>query len=107
MRPAGFTLIEVLVVLSLIAVLLVLSIPAFTIFSQRLALNASARALASDLRVLQSRAIEQHRTLTLNTISFSPSGYPPPGGSGTVVLKNRMGQMKKVVVSSAGRVRIE
>lgn len=41
------------------------------------------------------------------TIKFAASGFPPPGGSGTVVIRTKSGGSKKVIVSSVGRVRIE
>jgi prepilin-type N-terminal cleavage/methylation domain-containing protein len=119
----GFTLVEILAVLGVLAVILSFCLPALSHFSARLFLNASSRALASDLRNLQSQAILQHKTLSFDAgkmglpagimlkttadIRFCPSGFPPPGGSGTLLLQNRSGQSRKIIVSSAGRVRIE
>lgn len=119
----AFTLIEILITISIFALLLSVSLPALTCFSAQLSLNASARALASELRALQSQAILRHKTLSLNlgglkfppgidpiktsNISFSSSGSPPPGGSGTLILQNKLGKTREIIVSSAGRVRIE
>lgn len=123
MSKKGFTLIEVLVVIAVVATITLVSFPAFSLFSAQLSLNAAARAVASDLRKLQSRAMLQHETLQLPggdlalppgiqaakpcDFSFAASGAAPPGGSGTLVLKNRFGRQKKIIVSAAGRVRIE
>ena len=41
------------------------------------------------------------------TIIFASSGYPPPGGSGTIKLKDSGARTKKIIVSSAGRIRVE
>jgi len=41
------------------------------------------------------------------TITFSPSGFTPPGGSGTVTVTDMGGRIKRIMVSSAGRVRME
>ena len=119
----AFTLIELLVVIGIIAILSLIALPTFSSFSAQLCLNATARALAAQLRNLQSHAVLQHETLSLDqnrltfpagikplllkNISFSASGFSPPGGSGTLILGNRFGRQKKIIVSSSGRVRIE
>ena len=123
MKQKGFTLIEVLIVLSILAISFALAYPALSRFSARLTLQAAARTLASDFRALQAAAVSKHRTLNFqpekatlpggikvvatSLIGFSPSGFTPPGGSGTWTLKNRLGDQKKIIVSSMGRVRVE
>jgi len=123
MSRKGFTLIETLVVVAIIAALFAISIPTYSRFSAQLSLSTSAKAVASNLRAIQTQAVTQHKTLTLDlakislpsgisllktsSISFSSSGAPPPGGSGTLMLQNKFGQTKKIIISSAGRVRIE
>jgi Tfp pilus assembly protein FimT len=110
-------------VLGIVGTLALFALPTYYNFSAQLSLNAAARALAAELRNLQSQAVLQHNNLSLDPaglrfpsgikpvklseIGFAASGFTPPGGSGTLVLANRFGQQKKVVVSSAGRVRIE
>ncbi len=119
----GFSLIELLVVFGLGALLLGLTISTLPRFTQRLALDNSARLIASELRALQTNAIAAHETKTFQpaenplpsglsysssrSLSFAPSGYPTVGGSGTIVLSNRFGQTKRVILSSAGRIRLE
>ena len=123
MKRPGFTLVEILIVISILAVSLSISLPVFYSFSEALSLNASARTVASELRKLQSQAMLVHETQSLDlaslnlparitptaisAISFSHTGNPPPGGSGTIVLENRFGKTKSIIVSSLGRVRIE
>lgn len=114
----GFTLIELLVVLSLCAILFSLALPPIRNIRAKLLLSACLQGSVSELRLTQSRAIagnhEQNWSIAnyplanvlkkgaLRTFSFSPSGFCPPGGSGTQLLEN-----KKIVVSSMGRVRVE
>ena len=123
MNRKGFTLIEILIVISVLALIFSITLPTLSTFSAELSLEASTKAVASELRNLQSRAILQHKTLSLDlsklklplgvkninacNLSFSSSGFPPPGGSGTVILQNKFGRTRKVILSSAGRVRIE
>jgi len=92
-------------------------------FSATAKLNAASQGLVSHLRQLQAHAIARHQTQPLNygqsllpaglsfvscpAISFASSGFTAFGGSGTVIIKNRLGATKKIVVSTVGRVRIE
>ncbi len=122
MSKAGFTLIELLVIILIIGSLLSFSVPVLNSFYGNLLLNQSAQALAGEIRTLQARAYAQHQTLSLDPgrglpgsillaqnhqISFAASGFPVPGGSGTLILQSRFGQTKKIIVSSLGRVRVE
>jgi prepilin-type N-terminal cleavage/methylation domain-containing protein len=123
MQRKGFTLIESIIVMSIVALLFTISLPRLSAFSKQLYLNNSAKLIASNIRQLQSQARLTHNTQTLDlaksnlpkginiikasNIKFSASGSPPPGGSGSIILQNSLGQTKKIITSSAGRVRIE
>lgn len=116
-------IVETLIVITVLTILFSISLPAFSNFSAQLSLDTSAKALLSELRNLQSQAVSQHKTLSLNlsnlklpsgikfkkvsNISFASSGFTPPSGSGTLILQNHFGHLRKIVVSSAGRVRLE
>lgn len=68
----GFTLIEMLVALAVIALLLGLVVTHGPVRSQRLELDAAARRVAGALRMARSRAIEQERTVVF---ALDASGY--------------------------------
>ena len=122
-RGQGFTLIELLVVIAVIGIMLAATLPGLASFTARLSLHASAKCLTSEIRSVQAQAISCHETTSLDLgrlslpagiklikasqIAFAASGFTPPGGSGTLILGNKFGQQKKVIVSSAGRVRLE
>lgn len=147
---SAFTLIETIIVLSVIGILLLCSIPALSNFMGGLSLKAVAREMVSDLRFSQERALAlktevavevrgkslygdpamyiirktsliDKKSVNLKTVKlrrefdmrsnslirFSSTGSPPPGGSGTVVIEDLGGRVRKIVVSSAGRIRME
>jgi prepilin-type N-terminal cleavage/methylation domain-containing protein len=121
-KPA-FSLIELLIVISVVSLLLIFGLPSFYYFRQNLSLATSAKMLASTLRETQAQAFLIHQTCSLSCealalpaevqvvsdpgICFSSSGFPPPGGSGTIIIANQLGKEKRIIVSSVGRVRIE
>ncbi len=123
MRQRGFTLIELLIVIGLISFVFAAAAPNLSRYSSLLNLNASAKLIVSDLRLTQSQALTQKETLCYDPtktrlpsgikfiktkpIYFSASGNPAFGSSGTIMMQNRLGQSKKIIVSSVGRIRVE
>lgn len=122
MFKAGFTLIELLITILIVGILFSLSIPALNLFCGNYGLGQSAQMVAGEIRALQARAHTQHQKLSLDIsrllpnhivvvqnhpIAFAASGFPVPGCSGTLILQNRFGHSKKIVISSLGRVRVE
>ena len=110
MQNRGFTLIEILIVLALIGILFAFSYISHSNYIASVKLNAETKQITSNLRAAQNEARVGHKTIsvTINnkTIRFAPSGFCPPGYSGTIVVvgKNRI---KKIIVSPNGRIRIE
>jgi len=123
MRQRGFTLIELLIVIGLISFVFVAAAPKFAHYSSLLKLSASAKLIASDLRLTQSKALTQKETICYDPVKtslpsgikltktkpiyFSHSGNPSFGSSGTIILQNRLGQSRKIILSSAGRIRLD
>jgi prepilin-type N-terminal cleavage/methylation domain-containing protein len=103
----GFTLIELLVVVGILGLLLSLSFPALSSFRGIISLNASAQVLASQLRKTQSQALCENENREYGRFKFSRTGFPLPGGTGTQILTDSFGRTRKVILSSAGRVRVE
>ncbi|MBU1026485.1 MAG: prepilin-type N-terminal cleavage/methylation domain-containing protein [Candidatus Margulisbacteria bacterium] len=123
MKQRGFTLIELLIVIGLISFIFAAAAPNFSRYSSLLNLNASAKLIASDLRLTQNKALTQKETLCYDPVKvklpfgikltktkpvyFSGSGNPAFGSSGTIIVENKLGRSKKIILSSAGRIRIE
>ncbi|OGC03365.1 hypothetical protein A2276_00390 [candidate division WOR-1 bacterium RIFOXYA12_FULL_43_27] len=130
-RSRGFTLLEILIVLSLIAALFGFSYLSFSGYTDSARLNAASKLIVADLRLAQNNASSERQSYvvafdggsyTINsqktvklpqgitaapyTFIFSPSGAPPPGGSGTLVLSGKK-HSRKIIVSSEGRIRVE
>ena len=123
MLRKGFSLIETLVVISTISLLFTAALPSLNRFFSLLLLDAETKTLASDLRALQSTAMTQRQSKSLdlgrfaganrikiaqnNRITFAPSGAAAFGRSGTLTLRDQFGHLRKIIVSSAGRIRVE
>jgi prepilin-type N-terminal cleavage/methylation domain-containing protein len=123
MTRRAFTLIEIIIVLLVIASLSLIAYPTWQIFADQTTLQASGRLLVSELQRLQATAELEHQTKTFDptqiklpkgltlsgktNLAFSDSGFPPPGGSGTLIITSRFGRQLKLVVSSVGRIRLE
>jgi len=122
MGRRGFTLIELSVVIGLVGLLTLVAFPSLMAFRERIYLETTSQQLLTDLRRTQAEALCAGTDRSYNSSSlslpgglasdekqfkFSGSGAPPPGGSGTVRLQGRTGRGRSVIVSSAGRVRLE
>jgi general secretion pathway protein H len=68
----GFTLIEMIVVLAVMALVLGLVVTRGPLHSQRIDLDATAREVAGALRLARSRAIAEEQPVT---VSFGAGGY--------------------------------
>jgi len=88
----GFTLIEVLVALAVLAVLLALSTTGLSQYRKRLALNQAATQLATDLNRARSQA---RRTSARQTVSAPNGGTSyTVSGPGRPVVKNLPGGVR-------------
>ena len=120
MGRRGFTLVEVLVVGAVVGILLNFSLLGFRSFSHQLVLSAAVDKLICQIRKTQAQALAQHKIIKVKielprgiklvkscNIGFTGSGFTCFGGSGSIILQNRLGRQRKIIVSTVGRVRVE
>jgi prepilin-type N-terminal cleavage/methylation domain-containing protein len=132
---AGFTLLELIIALSIAAILTAIALPNWTRLLPAHRLSSSARQVQSELHHIKMRAVAEHTAYELTYragaseytierdtttlarkplpegIVISRSGtvsFSPRGtaGSNRVRLQNQAGLCEQVVVSATGRVRI-
>lgn len=107
MGKRGFTLVELMIVIGICGLMLSFSLPSLSRFKNSLLLDATSQAFASQLRAAQVKAMSSGATQAVERFEFSKSGSSMPGGSGTKVFEDKFGFSRRVILSSAGRVRIE
>lgn len=76
----GFTSVELLVTLSIFAILAAIAIPSFASWIPNFRLNSAARDLVSNLQRARMEAVKGNVNVVL---SFSPQAYDPKGGVGS------------------------
>jgi general secretion pathway protein H len=89
-RQLGFTLIEVIVVLAILAAVIGLVVTRGPLRSQRLDLDAAARQVAGSLRLARSQAIVTNRTVfwTVGPAGFGAEGNSPQRVNAIVTLRD-------------------
>lgn len=78
-KNRGFTLIEALVVVTVIGILAALTVPAFTKMLERNRLKGAAEALFNDLQLARTEAIKRNQDVT---VTFSGAGPSTTWASG-------------------------
>ncbi len=121
--PNGFTIIELMVTLSITAILLSVGIPAFRDYSLKQRMSASISALHSDLLYGRSQAIYRNSQVvtcpgspsggctestdwTLGWIVFSDSNTDRQHQDGEDLLRHGQGLENVMIHSSAGRTNL-
>lgn len=97
----GYSLIELLVVLAIMALIVTVAAPAVSTSLDRMTLNADARALATQLRAWRDSALDRQMeiTVTVNEAMLRSSEGELQLSSGTTV---EMGSTNTFVVGSDG-----
>jgi type IV fimbrial biogenesis protein FimT len=72
-RPGGFTLIELMVTLTLLSLLLMLAVPSFTEWIRNNQIRSTAESLQNALRTAKSRAVNLNRQVVFVTTAANPA----------------------------------
>jgi prepilin-type N-terminal cleavage/methylation domain-containing protein len=103
----GATLIETLIVLSILALLISFGINNTLGYYEALKLQGEADKIAAELRLAQNKALSTGRIEASNGVQFASSGFPLPKSKGTISITNLKHKTKRVIISNIGRIRIE
>lgn len=91
-RLAAFTLIELLIVITIVAVLAAIAYPNFANFIERQKLVSSAERLSSDLRWARSEAIKRNESVTIDFVDGN-------NGSWNYIISDEDGVIKSFTAS--------
>lgn len=70
---SGFTLIELMVTISLLAILVTLAVPAFTAWIRNAQIRSAAEALQGGIRTAQAEALRRNRQVVMAFTSATPA----------------------------------
>ena len=106
MSQRGFTLVELMITLVLMAILLSLGLPSFSTFIVSQRAKGAAFDLESSIYMARSEAIKRGRTVTLAKADAAPSGDWSQGWTvqtvlddGTTVVLQQQGAYQRIVIS--------
>ena len=85
-HPPGFSLVEMLVVIAVMAVLLIIAMPNIVQFSSGFKLGGAAREVATDLQYARLLAVKENRDIR---VDFSSNSYQVVRVNGGTVVKSR------------------
>ena len=74
-RSAGFTIIELLIALTLVAILVAVALPSYQSLRQEQMVRAATQAIYTDVMLLKSEAVKRNNKLTLIIFNSGLSGW--------------------------------
>jgi len=80
--PAGFTLVELLVTLAVLALLLVAAVPGFGVWMANASVRTTAEELQNALRLAQAEAVRRNRQVALVLTNATPALFAAPVANG-------------------------
>jgi prepilin-type N-terminal cleavage/methylation domain-containing protein len=75
-RRSGFSLLETLMVLSILGIVFTVALPSYSRYASTQRARATAHVLASDLRVAQQEAMTRRSTITVTFLAADPRCSP-------------------------------
>jgi type IV fimbrial biogenesis protein FimT len=81
-RLRGFTLIELMVTISLLAILVVLAVPAFTTWIKNAQIRTAAEALQGGMRTAQAEALRRNRQVVMAFTNSAPASGATAAANG-------------------------
>jgi type IV fimbrial biogenesis protein FimT len=74
-RARGFTLLEAMVVVAIIAIVLALGVPSYQVWIQNLQIRTAAEAIVAGLQVAKNEAIRRNQNVTLTMDTVPGTGW--------------------------------
>lgn len=79
-RPYGFTLVELLIVIAIVAILAALAVPSFNTLLVRRSVLSAASSLVSDMRLARSEALRRSVPVTVCSLAANSTSACSAGG---------------------------
>lgn len=104
LRSSGFTLLELMIVIAIIAILAALALPSFTTTLDKQRITGAAEAMLADLRWARAEAIKRNRKIRVTFTIGSPWSYrihADPDGDNTLLKTVSGSDFPSTTLSSA------